>query len=340
MRQVPIIIGTSSASRRRVGVPRVAVEHDVVERRREATADARGSRAQQRRASGRPAARGLGARDPEVVEQPRAPARRPAPAAMSRQCEPLWTMPRWNSPWATGRGRREAHLPPAAGLPVDRDVGGVAAERARCCRGPSASAATMSRKPAFADPSKSSPARSARWQWPNRPEPVVDRHDDDVAAPADVDAVVEHHGARAGLEAAAVQPHQHRAPAPSSVRRRPHVEARGSPRRSRAGCPRSPPAASQVRRLRRRLAVEAAPRGPRSTARPVAAAGTGCAPPVGAPYGMPRKMRMPPVTHPWTSPAVVATISLSVDSSRLLIRSLRSLMAGAPLSGRPTHPAR
>ena len=42
-------------------------------------------------------------------------------------------------------------------------------------------------------------------------EAVVQGDDDDVAGPAQVDAVVEHDRAGPGLEAAAVQPHQHRA---------------------------------------------------------------------------------------------------------------------------------
>ena len=134
---------------------------------------------------------------------------------------PLCAIALRNSPDAAGVPSSVPTLIAAGRLAEDRDVAGVAAEGRRCCRAPT-------RGPP--------PGRGCRWrpsrpgsvevgqvQEPEHAEPVVDRDDDGVAPPGEVGAVVPGHAAGAGGEAAAVDPHQHRAGSAVGGRRE-HVE--------------------------------------------------------------------------------------------------------------------
>ena len=85
------------------------------------------------------------------------------------------------------------------------------------------SAATWSRMPRLPDPSNCVAERVGEVQEAERPEPVVDRDDDDVAVRHELGAVVPRRVARAEDERAAVDPEHHR-PLGVVARRCPHVE--------------------------------------------------------------------------------------------------------------------
>ena len=113
-------------------------------------------------------------------------------------------------------------LPAAARLAEDGDVPGIAAECADVVAHPLERlhevehAGVAGGRVALAE-------QIAEMQIAERAESMVDGDQHDVAATAQVDAVVDQARARSGGEAAAVEPHQDR-PLAAIDRRRPHVE--------------------------------------------------------------------------------------------------------------------
>ena len=163
--------------------------------------------------------RGVLGREPERVEEPLRDLRGLLLAGHVVQRSALEDRA-VEQPARGGRREQRSHAHAARGLAEDRHVPGVAAERGDVLAHPFERADLVAQAEVRVDAAR---AQLGVVQEAERAEPVVDRHDDHVAAPREPRAVVEEGRARAHHERAAVDPDHHRA-ALRVGRGRPDVE--------------------------------------------------------------------------------------------------------------------